>query len=255
MSTESMEQGGAAGAGEAAGPASPLARVAGIFYAPVATFQSLARRFSWADWALPLAIGVLSSLVMFLVLASQFDIAAQMRANLEPTGMSPADIERTVERQVAFMQGPLRFVFMGGQAVVYAVILALLSLLFWGGTSAFGGSITYGKTLAVVSYSWLVRILEGVLLYVVVQGREPIRPDRIPSVLVTNPAFFLSVDQADSVMYALASSLNLFTLWTLGLVALGLSVVGRLSRGGAFGLVGLLFGLWLALVVGWAAIF
>jgi hypothetical protein len=41
----------------------------------------------------------------------------------------------------------------------------------------------------------------------------------------------------------------------MGLIALGLAAVGQMSRGAAFGLVGLLFGLWLAIVVGWAAIF
>ena len=63
--------------------------------------------------------------------------------------------------------------------------------------------------------------------------------------VATNPGYFLN--PADSpFLYSLASSLDIFLIWTLVLTAIGFTYVSKVKRGTAFAIV---FGWWLILSV------
>jgi hypothetical protein len=228
-----------------------LQRTVSVFYAPVATFQGLARSSSWADWAVPILVAVIISVALGPLVFPYLDLETGIRAQLESQGRPAEQIDQAVEMQVWFTQKFWIPVVVGG----YAITLAFLALVYWGGTTIFGGRIRYGTTLSVMAYAWMVKTLEGVLRLAVLWGREPVRVDRLDLVLMSSPASFMPIEQADTAIFTFARALNIFTLWCLALTAIGLSETGWLSRGAAYGLVGLLFGLYVAVTVGWAAIF
>ena len=263
--TSATTPGGGTPGGEAAG-AAPLGfgarfarcfqRMAQVFYAPTPMFRSLGRDSSWLDWSVPLTIGVVGTVIATLLIFPHLDTLTPTREALEARGTAPAAIEQQLEVQQQFMEGTFGSVILVAQGLFYPGFLAVLALVFWGGASAMGGRLTFGRTLSLLSYAWMVRFVEAFLIYMVLRGKpDPVRSDRVSTVLVTNPAAYLPVSQADTIFYAVVSSLNPFTLWVMFLVALGLSETGRLSRGAAFGVVAVLFGIWLAAVAGWTAIF
>ena len=168
--------------------------------------------------------------------------------------MAPDLIEQQVTAQEELFAGPFGQVIQYSQVVFYPLVLLVLALIFWGSASVMGGRITFGRTFSILGYAWLPRVVEGLILIFVLQGREGVRPDRLPSLMVTNPASFLDPSAAGTPLYALLASFNPFTLWTMILVALGLAGMGKMSRGSAYVMVGGLYAVWILIQLGWAAL-
>jgi hypothetical protein len=60
----------------------------------------------------------------------------------------------------------------------------------------------------------------------------------------SNPAYYMNFAETPRWLYSIASSLDVFMIWTLVLTAIGFSIVGRKSRGTSY-----------AVVFGWFAVF
>lgn len=232
-----------------------LARIAEVLYAPVDMFRKMSTQWGWSDWFVPIIVGIAASILITAMIWPQLDMLTPQREALEARGIAQEQIEIQMAATEQFFNGPLGNLMKFSQIIFYPGILLLLALIFWGGTSVMGGGISFGRTFSVVAYAWYPKVLEGVLYIFVLQGRDQIRADRLPSALATNPASYLDVSQAGTPLYAVLSALSPFTLWTMALVALGLVGVGRMSRNNAFMVVGGLFALWLMIQAGWAAAF
>jgi hypothetical protein len=74
--------------------------------------------------------------------------------------------------------------------------------------------------------------------------------------LMFNPGAFLDPTTASKGLYSLASSLDLFTIWKLILIGIGIKAAGgrNLSMGGAMTAVFLPWALWVICAAGFAAI-
>ena len=232
-----------------------LGRLAEVFHAPVAMFQNMASRWGWTDWVVPILVGVLLSLVISGMVLPHLDQDAPVRDIMEAMGMAPDQIEAQVAQGREFRESSFGQVMQYAQVAVYPLMLLLLALIFWGGASVMGGRITFGRMFSVFGYAWLPKVVEGLIMIFVLQGREGVRPDRLPSLMVTNPAFFLDPSAAGTPLYALLASFNPFTLWTMLLVALGLAGMGKMSRGSAYVVVGGLYAIWILVQLGRSALF
>jgi hypothetical protein len=220
-----------------------LQRCVSVFYAPVAAFQGLARSSSWADWAVPVLVGLIISLALGPLMGPYLDIEGGIRAQLEARGAPQEQIEQAVETQTWFVE-----TFWIPMIVVSSVLfLILLALLFWGASFLFGGQARFGTTLAVLAYAYLTKSAEAILRIAAIYGGEPVRTDRLDLVLPASPAALLPMESIDTVLFGVLRTLNIFTLWAMVLIALGLSATARMSRGAAYGLVGLLFAIYVVL--------
>jgi hypothetical protein len=255
IQADSAGSAGGQGATEGGSFGLSLTRLAEVFYAPVAMFRGMTSRWGWSDWLVPLLVGILVSTAASFVIVPHLDMETPAREQLEARGMSGEQLEQALAGQRAFFEGPFGKVIMLSNIVVYPIWMAIMGLIFWGAASAMGGRLSFGRVYSIYAYSWMPKLVEGLLLMFVLQGREAVRQDRLGSVLATNPASYLDPSTAGSPFYAVVSALNPFTLWVMALVALGLSEIGRLSRGAAFGVVIVLFAIYVALTAGWAAIF
>jgi hypothetical protein len=92
-----------------------------------------------------------------------------------------------------------------------------------------GAEIPFKQALAVVVYSWLPGLLHILLAAIaVLAGINPEGFD-IENPVATNPGYFLNPFE-HPVLYTLASSLDIFTIWTCILAAIGLSSISKLKR-------------------------
>ncbi|MFQ5670570.1 MAG: YIP1 family protein [Acidobacteriota bacterium] len=234
----------------AAGPATALRRLGGVLVAPVRTFRELGRAANWSDWGVPLLVSLMLLTVLTLASAPYLDVETPVREKLEAQGAPESQIQKFVALQSKILKKAAVPISLGA----YLGVLMVLALVYWGGTNAFGGRITFSLTLAVLSYAWLVKILEGGLRFLSMWGGDPVRVDQVDLVLATSPAALLGAGSAGTLFFQFARTLNVFTLWSQALLALGLAEVGGLSRGAAFGLVILLFTFYVAGSVGLAAL-
>ena len=119
-----------------------------------------------------------------------------------------------------------------GAIVFVPVGIFLTGLALWLVGKLFGAVETFAAAVMVASYAFLPRVLEGVL-----SGIQGLLMD--PSQLNGRYKLslgigrFLDPDTASPMALALLGRVDVFTIWVTVLLAIGLSVTGRISRGQA----------------------
>jgi hypothetical protein len=134
------------------------------------------------------------------------------------------------------------------------IAIALGSAIYMLLVMAFGGSISYGKTVSVWTYSWLPPAVLTTLIALLVlflKSPDSIVPENL---VATNPGALLGED-ASKVLVAFLRQIDLLRFYGLFLAALGLRKVAKISSGAAWGVVLTLWILGLLFAVGSAALF
>jgi hypothetical protein len=224
-------------------PLSEAQRLINTFVAPSKTFTDLRRSASW--WAPFLIIVVFS--VAFVYVVDQkvgFRKVVENQLRLQPKQAErienlPANQRETaLQRQTSINKGisygfPL--LMLAWYAIVAAVLLATLKF----GASA---EIKYKTLFALVIYAGLPGLFRAVLAVVSILAGVASDAFTFQNPVATNPGYFL--DAASSpILFSLLSSLDVLTIWTLVLAAIGLTCVSKVKRGTAF-----------AVVFGWYAV-
>jgi len=208
-----------------------------IFYAPTAVFK---RRASGGFWTPLLVVMIVSSLlafanrhVMLPIVDAEFQrgMAKAMQTNPQIT---PALMEqsRKIAEKVA------------GVIPVVAIPIMMLYMAFlaWLGTKLVGARLTWNAALTVSSFALVPRILQGVL--VSVQGLL-LDPSSFVSrfSIQLGPGRFVDINSINPMVAALLDHLELFSLWGIVLIAIGVAVIAKLPKSKAWALG---FGLWVA---------
>jgi hypothetical protein len=234
-------------------------RVANTFTAPSKTFEDI--KLGNRSWWMPLIIMALVSYIffaaVFVKIGMQNVVNNQIR--LDPkteermAKATPEQREMGTKISMYITEG----VFIANPALMLGGI-ALLSLGLWGTINfVFGGKATYGSILAVWMFSTLPTIVKTLLgIVVIFAGAEP-DTFNIKNFAPTNVAAFVYPNpvEANKALYALASSLDAVTIWTLVLLAIGTATVAGVKRNSGYIAV---FGWWAIFVlfsVGIAAAF
>jgi hypothetical protein len=163
----------------------------------------------------------------------------------------PADQrERAMQRQVGFTKWisygfPL--LLLAWHAIVAMVLLATLKF----GASA---EVKYKTVFALVIYCSLPGILKVLLAVLSLVAGVSGDAFTFQNPVATNPGYFL--DPASSpVLYSLLTSLDVFTIWTLVLGAIGITCISKVKTGPAFAIVFGWFSVLVLIGVGIAAAF
>jgi Yip1 domain len=233
-------------------------RVVNIFGAPSKTFTDI--RENSRSWWLPLVIYALIGYVFFAAVAtkigipqvSQNQIQLDQKAQERLANAPPEQREMTLKISAYVTEG----VFIANPALVLGGI-ALLSLGLWGTINfVFGGKAKYGHIFAVWMFAGLPGIIKPILGTILIM--MGVAPDtfNIKNYAPTNAAaLFMNPLDSNKVLYSLASSLDVVTIWTLVLLGMGTAIVAGVKRGSGYMAV---FGWWAIFVligVGWAAAF
>jgi len=232
-------------------------RVINTFTAPSKTFEDIRRGNK--SWWMPFLIMVLIGYVFFAAVALKIGMqqVVDNQVRLDPKAeerMAKATPEaREMGAKIAlyategaFVATPL--LVLGG--------VALMSLGLWGTINfAFGGKARYGSIFTVWMYAGLPGIVKSLLGSVVIfAGADP-ESFNIKNFAPTNLGAFLNPMETNKALYALATSLDAVTIWTLVLLGIGTAIVAGVKRTSGYIAV---FGWWAIFVlfgVGIAAIF
>lgn len=241
---------------EATTPLSQWERVVDIFVAPSKTFNDILRSSSW--W-LPWLLGVLVTL--------GFGLAIQQKVGWEKTyatillQSSQAEQDRVAQlppdqqvRQKAIAAAFVKYIFWATPvlALLFAAIAAgvLLATLNFG----LGGHAKFGQLFAVWMYGTLPFVIQGTLgIITLFVGLDP-DSFNLKNPVGTNLGYYLALDSPKWLL-ALATSIDLLTIWVLILLTIGCATVARTKRSTAAVAV---WGWWILITfvkVGAAAIF
>jgi hypothetical protein len=226
-------------------PLSELQRLVDTFIAPSKAFTDLRRSASW--WAPYLIIAIVGLLFVYVVDQKVgFRKVSENLIQLQPKQADridrlPADQRERVMQQQATITRIISYavpvIALGVYAVFAAVLLATLKF----GASA---EVKYKALFALVVYSRLPEVLMSLLATLSLLAGVSGDAFNIQNPVATNPGYFIGPD-GSPVLRALLTPLDVFTIWTLVLTAIGITCISKVKRGTAFAVV---FG-WFAVVV------
>jgi len=250
--------------GEEKPPIGPFGRLIGVIFSPGETFADINRR---PTWVVALIISILFSVGFSYLLqlrVPNFEqrleelTRQQIQETLERRGQPVGpEAQEGIERQVAlykkfFKFSPLLsivFVPLGLVLTAGAFFLVLLMVQ---------AEATFKKTFSVLTWSWTgtFSVPQTLVSAVVLMLKDPNSIDlRNPeSIVATSLGAMLSLSPktTNALLYSLATSIDIFTIWFLILAAIGLSAISRkVSRTKAGVIVFVLWALWVAIKAGW----
>lgn len=150
----------------------------------------------------------------------------------------------------------IRWTSIGGALVFTPLFyLAFAGLLLVGFRLA-GSEIGYRKTLSVAVHGMLPLAIAALIGMAIALAREKISLEELQGGgLVLSNLGFLAHEGASKVLRALLTSVDLFSVWSIALLAVGYRIVAKVSSGAAWGTVLVIWIVGVALKVGMAAIF
>ncbi|MDX1582036.1 MAG: Yip1 family protein [Thermoanaerobaculia bacterium] len=208
------------------GPGNPFARLFGVLVSPGATFESIARR---PDWLVPLIVWILVSIGATMVLTPRLDYEPMYRSLLE---RNPQLTEQEKEEQLDEM---LESATTGRKWGMYAPLLTVplmflvMGGIFWGSLRAFGAENTFRESFAVSIYAFTPQLIKSIITAAIAATRTEIDPRTVNALLKSNLGAFTSPIE-EPVIFAVLSSVDFFTIWTIILFAIGLSAISGFSK-------------------------
>ena len=230
-------------------PLSEVERVVDTFVAPTKTFTDIRRSASWwLPWLLSAIVGTCMVAVvdtkvgMEKVSENRLSLTPKQAAKLEQ--LPPDQRARQMEIAAKFTRYfsycfPLFFLLI--VAIIAAVLLATFNF-------GFSAELKFAQCFAVSMYAFLPGVIKALLaiLIVLATGGE--------NFTFENPVasnLGALVDPGSTFLYSVASSIDVFTIWTLVLTAIGYSCLTRVKRGTCYGVI---FGWWVVNTLLWAGI-
>jgi len=226
-------------------PLSEAQRLVNTFVAPSKTFTDLRRSASW--WAPFLIITIVSLLFIYVVDQKVgFRKVVENLIQLQPKQAErmenmPADQrEKVMQQQVSvtkIITYAVPVIALGLYAVFAGVLFATLKF----GASA---EIKYKTMFALIVYTRLPELLRALLAILSLLAGVSRDAFNIQNPVATNPGYLIGPD-GSAALRTLLTPLDVITIWTLVLTAIGITCISKVKRGTAFAVV---FG-WFALVV------
>ncbi len=222
-------------------------RLLGVLFNPIETLREIAAR---PDILVPLALIMLISIASSIVVMPRVDFESAIRDQMADAraDMSKEDLDRTVRfatasaKVLGYAAPLLNFIF-------FALIAGILLLAF----RLFGGEGTYKQAFSVTLYAWIPLLIKGVVALIILMAKGTVPADQLNNLVMSNLGFLADM-KTNAVAYALLSSLDIFTIWSLALYIIGFAFVSRFSRAKSAAII---LSLWFAMLivkVGFAAL-
>jgi hypothetical protein len=223
-------------------------RVANTFTAPSKTFQDIqnGHRSWWAPFIIYALLGYLLFAAVAMKIGMQQVVDNQIRldpkAEERMANATPEQREMGTKISLNITKG----VFIANPLLLLAGV-AVLSLGLWGTINfGFGGKATYKSIFSVWMYASLPSVIKTLLGIVVIYAGVAPESFNIKNFAPTNLGAFLNPAETNKALYALATSLDLVTIWTLVLLGIGTAMVAGVKRNSGYIAV---FGWWVIFVL------
>jgi len=210
-----------------------FSRIVGVFFEPSKTFADIAER---PGWIVPLILTILVALAFSVAVTQRIGWDRVVRHQFETSArlqQMPQD-----QKDQAIAVGAKAAAISGYAAPIFFVPLAdiiMAAVLLGIAGGIMSGGMRFKQVFAVVCYGGLPAVISGILKVVVIFLKNP------EDIAIENPLPFFNLgalmdpNTPSKALYAFASSMDLFTIWGILLMATGLKAAAgkRLSFAGA----------------------
>ncbi len=234
-------------------PAGFFQNLLDVYFSPSEAFGRIVRR---PAWILPTAVYVVVTLAFTAVWINRVDMREFMRAQIEQSPqasrLSSEQREQAVEQQARFV--PV-FAWVGavlGPLVGLVVVSAALLFVY---RFFYAAEVRFTQSLAIGAWTFLpVGLVSTALILTVLslKGDWNINPQEA---LEANLSLLLDRSTAPKPLWSLLSSIDLFSLWTVFLLATGYAAAMRRKTGAVIWGVAVPWAIIVLVKMGWAAIF
>ncbi len=232
---------------------SPFGRVLGVLFSPGKTFEDIVKKPSWM---LPIVLTTILSIAVSFSIDQRINWREFMSQQIEK---NPRAAQMSAEQKQQQIEGGAKFspAFTYGIGLLGPILGALVvSLVMWGAYSLLGGASTnFGTAFGITSHAFLTGLISSPL-FILILYLKPYGTADLENPIAANLAAFLP-DESAKWLVALCKSFDIFTFWTLILLAIGFATVNPKKLKGSKTYT-IAFGVWAAFVacrVGWAFIF
>jgi hypothetical protein len=220
-----------------------FSRIVGVFFEPTKTFTDIGKRPSWL---LPMVLMILAVIGVTAAITKRVGFERILRHQNE---MSARYQQLPQDQKDQTLAVQMKFAAVAGYATavvgvpIVDVIVAAVLLGIAGGLMS--GGVRFKQVFAIVCYSGLPGIISAILVVVVVFLKNP-DDFNAQNPLAFNLGAFMDPNTAAKFMYSLATSLDLFVIWTILLMATGLKAAAgkKLTFTGALVAVVLPWAVW-----------
>lgn len=233
--------------GEATQGLTQMQRLVDTFTAPSKTFTDI--KLGHKSWWLPFVIYVVLGFAFYGVVNSKIGMrqVVDNQVRLSPKSeermaqLTPEQRETQMKISTTITQG----VFLAGPVFLLAMG-AVIGLVLWGTINfGFGGKAQFGSIYSVWMYAMLPSIFKTILGIAVIYAGVAPESFNIKNFAPTNLGAFLPTD-INPALYSLATSIDVITIWSLVLVAIGTALVAGVKRSSGYIAV---FGWWAIVVL------
>ncbi len=198
-----------------------FSRVVGAVVSPRETFQSVARK---PGWVLPVLLLIVVNLIVGFSVIRTGALRAGMEKQMES---NPAIAQMNAQLSPAQRQQNLDLRMRVAPVTTYAgaivgtpiVLLIVAAVLLGAFNIVFGAGIRFGQSFAVSAYAAMPSLLGGLVSLVLLWVRPP-GAVNLQSLSMSSLAAYLP-HGAPLWLVSLGGHLDVFTFWTIGLLAVG----------------------------------
>ena len=209
-----------------------------IFFSPAAVFRRNENKSVWPPLLfVSIAIGVIFFFT-FNQLEPIFDAEFQ-RGMAKAAAQNP----QLTADAMAKMKGVSETITRYGITVIMFVSVLVVGVVSWVIGKLVGSAQSFHSALVVAAWAYMPRVIGSILGGVQGLLMDPASLTGQMSISLS-PARFFAVDQPNPIAYQFMGRLDLITIWVTILLAVGLYVTGRVSKGRAtiFGILMWLIG-------------
>ena len=232
---------------------SEVSRVVGVFAYPKRAFTDIAHR---PRWFVPIILIAIASVCLIYLYGQHvgFDRLTQQSLDQSSRAQSLTPEQRAdAIAKGTKVAGVVAYVGAVIGPVIYVSIVALVLMFLF--NSMLGAQVTFNQMAGIVSYSFLTGMVGVILTIIIMFIKSPDDFD-LRNPLSFNIGFYLNSEQTPKWLLSLATSIDLFSFWTMALIAIGVTVAApKLSWAKAFFAILLP---WVSLIVlkaAWAGMF
>jgi hypothetical protein len=228
---------------------SAFGRVFGVLFSPGKTFEDIVRK---PGWVVPVLLSTILSMVVSYALVQRVNWREYIGQQMDK---SPQAAQLTAEQKEQRIEAGAKFTtpFIYAVGVLGPVLGVLIfGLVFWGAYSLLGGiSTNFSTAFAIAAHAFMTGLVSAPLLILVLFLKDPSAIDP-NNPLASNLAAFLPEDSAKW-LEALLKSFDVFTFWTLILLAIGFAAVNPKKLKGAkpYTIAFTVWAVYVVLRVGW----
>jgi hypothetical protein len=207
-------------------------RLTGVFFEPSKTFEDIAARPRF--WA-PMIVTILVTMILMTLFSQHVGWDRMMRQQMEMNSRTQQLTPEQKEQAVQFWTRLMPVFTYGGALLGTPVTFLILAGIFLGMVKGImSAAVTFKQVFAAVAYGWMPHVIASILTIAVMFMKSP-DDFHLDNPLVFNPGAIMDPVSSNKFVLSLATSLDLFSLWSLVLIGIGLKAAGgrKLSTGSA----------------------